>query len=223
MYEAEDETLDGQVGPAELFVAGGEPARLFGFADDSFNSAALPVDLRHDVVPRPGVGPGGDVVGDQPQGVVHVEAGHADRVGVGRLVVEHVVEAAERGGRLGKNRGGQRGVVTLTLGQRDGGHVVLVADDDHHLGLAAAPRPADRAVRRAPFFFGVPAECWCARTTVESIMIRLRPAHCGSAAFLSKSLFSRPEWPERLSRLYTADQSPSSVGRSRQGQPTRAQ
>jgi hypothetical protein len=53
-------------------------------------------------------------------------------------------------------------------------------------------------------------------------MIRLKPAYAGSAAIRSKSFFSRAEWTKRLSRLYPADQSPNSVGRSRQGQPTRA-
>ena len=86
-----------------------------------------------------------------------------------------------------------------------------------NLGGQSATRAANRLI--ATVFFGAPAECWCARTTVESMNRYSKSASPQSASA------TRPQNPpasHRAKRIYTECQLPNSRGRSRQGLPTLA-
>ena len=83
------------------------------------------------------------------------------------------------------------------------------------LGGQSTPRAADLLVAR---FFWAPAECWCARTIVES---RNR---CSMSASLRSAVATRSHTPfsrQREKRTKVRCQCPSSSGRSRHGLPVR--
>jgi len=86
-----------------------------------------------------------------------------------------------------------------------------------NLGSQPTARAADRLI--ATVFFNAPAECWCARTTVESMNSSSRSASPWSA---SATRDQTPLASQRAKRTYTECQFPNLGGRSRQGFPTRA-
>ena len=86
-----------------------------------------------------------------------------------------------------------------------------------NLGGQPTARTADRLI--ATVFLGAPAECWWARTTVESMNSSSRSAsRCSTSATRDHT----PLVSQRAKRIYTECQLPNSAGRSRQGLPTRA-
>lgn len=67
-------------------------------------------------------------------------------------------------------------------------------------------------------FFRAPAECWCARTMVESISTRLISVSSDTACATRSHT---PLRRHREKRMYTVCHRPNSFGRSRHGQPVR--
>jgi len=90
-------------------------------------------------------------------------------------------------------------------------------DTGVNLGCQSAPRTTDRLI--ATVFFGAPAACWCARTIVASINSSSRSAWSCKA---SATRCQTPYASQRAKRTYTECQLPSSLGKSRHGQPVRA-
>lgn len=84
-------------------------------------------------------------------------------------------------------------------------------------GRQPAARPADRLI--APVFLGAPAECWWARTTVESMNSSSKSA---SPRRASATRAQTPPASQRAKRIYTECQLPNSRGRSCHALPTRA-
>ena len=88
---------------------------------------------------------------------------------------------------------------------------------DHHMqfGRQSAPRATDFLTAG---FFWAPAECWWARTMVESMN------RCSISASLRRAWATRSNTPfsrQRENRTYVRCQCPNSAGKSRQGLPVR--
>ena len=79
-----------------------------------------------------------------------------------------------------------------------------------------APGASERLIAR---FFWAPAACWCALTTVLSIMSASKSWSAPSTLMMPSH---RPRLHQRLKRVYVLCQLPNSAGRSRQGEPVRA-
>lgn len=84
------------------------------------------------------------------------------------------------------------------------------------LGAQPAPAAPDGLFFWIPPF--APAQCWWARTMVESIMAYSLSASCASA---SKMRCHTPLQLQREWRVCTTRKSPKRSGRSRQGMPAR--
>ena len=85
------------------------------------------------------------------------------------------------------------------------------------LGAQSTTRATNRLIARV--FLKAPAECWCARTTVESMNNASRSA---SPRRASATRAHTPLISHRANRTYTECHCHNSTGRSRQGLPTRA-
>lgn len=121
-------------------------------------------------------------------------------------------------GRNGRHqRGALRYVGLLSAGQDQTQRIAQRVDTGVDLGGQPAPRAADRLI--ATVFFRAPAECWWARTMVESMKSSSRSASPRSASAIR---FHTPYASQRAKRTYTECQLPNSAGKSRQGLPTRA-
>ena len=90
-------------------------------------------------------------------------------------------------------------------------------DTSMNLGGQPAPRATDRLI--ATVFLGAPAACWWARTIVASMNSSSRSASPWRA---SATRCQTPYSSQRAKRTYTECQLPSSLGKSRQGDPVRA-
>ncbi len=88
-------------------------------------------------------------------------------------------------------------------------------DSQMQLGRQSTARTPER-LRAA--FFRAPAECWWARTMVESISTRLISVS-SDTAYATRS--HTPLRRHREKRMYTVCQRPNSLGKSRHGQPVR--
>src|SRR5947209_1899226 len=88
-------------------------------------------------------------------------------------------------------------------------------DQDVDLGAESAPGTAEGLAPLPPFF---PAACWCARTTVLSMIIHSRSGSCSA----SKTRCHTPFLAQRSNRFQTEPQGPNRSGRSRQGAPVLA-
>ena len=86
-----------------------------------------------------------------------------------------------------------------------------------NLGGQPAPRTTDRLI--ATVFLGAPAACWWARTIVASMNSSSKSASPWRA---SATRCQTPYSSQRANRTYTECQLPSSLGKSRQGDPVRA-
>ncbi len=103
----------------------------------------------------------------------------------------------------------------LTCRENDPQRIAQSIDRDMQLGRQSAARATDFL---SACFFWAPAECWCARTMVESMNSCSRSASPDSAvATRSQMPFSR----QREKRTKVRCQCPSSSGRSRHGLPVR--
>lgn len=101
-------------------------------------------------------------------------------------------------------------------GREDDAKRIAQRIDGHmQLGCQSAARTADFLTAR---FFGAPAECWWARTMVESMN------NCSMSASLPSTSASRSQTPlsrQRAKRTYVYASYRNSCGRSRQGLPVR--
>ena len=105
----------------------------------------------------------------------------------------------------------------LTTGEDQSQRIAQGIHASVNLGRQTTPRAADRLI--ATVFFGAPAECWWARTTVESMNNSSRSASPWKASAMRDHT---PPSSHRAKRTYTECQFPNSCGRSRHGLPTRA-
>lgn len=170
----------------ELFISGGEAAKLLQAAEEPFDRMPLGVALRivgSGVAPlAPGWKHG---LGAAPR-----EFGH-ERVGVVAAVGDEVGR-----GPTSEQGQGLRRVVALAGGEqaapqaapRIGGHVPL-----RRQPAAAAPEGLWSVFLRAP------AACWCARTVVESTRSVCKAA---SSCTASKTRCHTPEAAQRWKRVY---------------------
>lgn len=110
-----------------------------------------------------------------------------------------------------------RDVGLLPARQDQAQRIAQCVDTGVDLGSQSAPRVADRLI--ASVFFGAPAECWWARTIVESMKSSSRSASPRNALATRSHI---PYVSQRAKRTYTECQLPNSAGKSRQGLPTRA-
>src|SRR5262249_8221191 len=135
------------------------------------------------------------------------------RVAVVRLVRDHRPGVWTRDQRLGLAHIG-----VLARRQNQPCRVAQGVDGDGDLGRPAAPTPPECLLCLAPatrFFWGAPAACWWARTTVES---RINHSRSGSWR-ASKTRSHTPFWAQRSNRRQTEFQGPNRAGRSRHGAP----
>ena len=127
---------------------------------------------------------------------------------------------------VGNNRSGWDGchegralrdIGDLAAGEDQSNRITQCIDRRMDLCGQPTPRSADRLI--ATVFFGAPAACWWARTTVESMNNSSKSASPLSA---SATRCQTPYISQRANRTYTECQLPNSAGKSRQGLPTRA-
>jgi hypothetical protein len=110
---------------------------------------------------------------------------------------------------------GLRAVVDLAGREDKAQRVAEGVDGDMDFRGRAAARAADRLNLGPPF---PPAECWCARTIVASMMTLSRS---GSSLTCSRIRDHTPLLHQREKRRKTEFQAPNSAGRSRHGTPVR--
>ena len=194
-----------QEGGGKLVVAGGDSSEVLEACEETFDQVAIPVDMP-------------------------IERARIDAIRARR---NHCLSAL-RGNHLDKGVGvvpfvGNDESSLLILDERCGlfdvgdlssrkNHAQRIAQGIHgnvQFGGQAAPRAADFL---APDFFWAPAECWCARTMVESMnRCSMSASPCMARATHSQIPFSR----QREKRTKVRCQWPSSAGRSRHGLPVR--
>lgn len=116
------------------------------------------------------------------------------------------------------NQGGPlRDIGNLAGRQDQTNRIAKGIDTSMNLGGQPAPRTTDRLI--ATVFLGAPAACWWARTIVASMKSSSRSASPWRA---SATRCQTPYASQRAKRTYTECQLPSSLGKSRQGDPVRA-
>lgn len=105
--------------------------------------------------------------------------------------------------------------MALSLGHLEVDGQTERVDDEVDLRRRPTTRTPDRVALRPPF---PPAECWCARLIVASML-----CHSSSTSVRSawNSRAQRPCFDQRSKRLNTVFQEPNSSGRSRHGTPVR--
>jgi|SRR5947208_11496933 len=131
-------------------------------------------------------------------------------IGIEGLVGDH-----DGGVDFGKQQVGAVEIMGIAGSEREAGWIAERIDGGIDLGGQPAFAAPDRFV--APFF-GAPALCWWARTTVLSIIAY---SLSGSAAKCSNICSQTPVLAQRLKRRCVLFQSPKRSGRSRQGAPQR--
>src|SRR3954451_20151493 len=120
-------------------------------------------------------------------------------------------------GEVGQQRVGPLQVVRLPRREGGAGRVAERVDQAVDLRARAAAAAPDRLVAPAAFW-GAPALCWWARTTVLSIIaysLSASPAKC------RKTRSHTPVLAQRQKRVWTFFQAPNRSGRSRHGMPAR--
>src|SRR4051794_12058697 len=134
-----------------------------------------------------------------------------------RIAVVSLVE--DVGPRLmpADQRPGLHDVGLLTRRQDEIDRVAQGIDGDVDLGRESAPRAAQRLISVYPPFTA-PAACWCARTTVLSMIIHSRSGSRGA----SKTRSRAPFLAQRSNRFQAEPRGPNRSGRSRQGAPVLA-
>ena len=130
--------------------------------------------------------------------------------------VEGLVGDQDLGGQAADERFGLGDVVRLAGGETNAQRIAERIDGDVQLGAQAPARAPDGLILSPPF---APAECWWARTMVESSMTYSKS---GSSVKALKRLSHTPAFDPRQKRFQTLFQRPTSSGRSRQGAPVRA-
>jgi hypothetical protein len=105
-------------------------------------------------------------------------------------------------------------VMRLARSQNEANRIAEGIDADVDLCAQAAARAPNRLIFAAPLL--APAACWCARTTVESM---IRYSKSGSSASALKRRSQTPFLAHRRKRWNTLFQLPNSPGKSRHGAP----
>jgi hypothetical protein len=179
-----DEGDDDEVVSRGFLVAGGDAAELLELGEAALDQVALFVERLVEVM----LEGAGRVVGDDGDG-----AGLGDGGAEGVGVVGGIGE--DRGRPIGaEQRQGLRGVAALAGGQDDPDGAAQATNGEVDLGARAATGAADGLILR-PFF--APAACWCARTTVLSM---IRYSKSGSSAMAVKTRCQTPLALQRLNR-----------------------
>src|SRR5450759_2706886 len=132
-----------------------------------------------------------------------------DRIAIVRLVEDVRIRLMPLDQRLGL-----RNVGLLARCQDELDRVAQGVDEDVDLGAESAPRTAQRLIVVYPLF-SAPAACWCARTTVLSMIIHSRSGSWSA----SKTRFHTPFLAHRSNRFQTEPHGPNRSGRSRHGAP----
>ena len=192
---------------SELVVARREAPELFEPVEESLDEVS-----RFVAVPV-GMALGRAVASRRDDGL---GAGSLNRFDKSVAVVSLVGD--DSSGRNGLDqRGPLRDVRFLPASQDQAQRVAEGVDTGVDFGGQPTPRAADRLI--ATVFLGAPAECWWARTMVESMKSSSRSASPRSASAIRSQT---PYVSQRAKRTYTECQLPNSAGKSRQGFPTRA-
>lgn len=190
----------------ELVVASRQAPELFETIEESLDEIASLVSMLVDVALgvaiaarrndglRPGALNGGH------QGIAVVALVGDDCIGRDRL---------DQGGALGHIR-------HLAGRQNAANRIAQRIDAGVDLRRQSAPRAANRQIATA--FLGAPAACWWARTMVASMKSSSRSASPCSA---SATRCQTPYVSQRAKRIHRVPV-PSSLGKSRRGQPARA-
>ena len=194
---------DGEEVGGGLVIASGNGTESFEGMEPAFNHVAKAIELPVQA-PSPwmrGVLGHNGLHAAGSNGFVDLLAGVA-RVGDGCPATSMVQELL-----------GLRGLVAMSLGQRDVEGLPLRRGDRVNLGRKASSRAAQMIASDPPF---PPAASWCARTMVASMS---EPISSTSMASALKMRSQRPRFAHRSNRLYTVFQTPNRSGKSRQGTP----
>lgn len=132
-------------------------------------------------------------------------------IGVVALVRQQglCVEAHQQGFGLGN-------ISDFTAGEHIAQRIPQGIDRRMNLGAQPAAQPPERWVLR---FFWAPAACWCALTTVLSI---IKASRSRSVPNWASTRRHTPVLHQRLKRVYMVCQLPNSAGKSRHSEPVRA-
>ena len=196
---------EGQERQSKFVVARGDTSELLETAEEALDQVAIPIEMTIERTWVATVGTGWD----NGLGSLRFDCGNK------RIRIVAFVGNNESG-RLPLDQGG--GLVDirdLASRENDAQRVAQGIDCDMQFGGQPASRPPDLLTAG---FFRAPAECWWARTMVESIN------SCSRSASPESSLAMRSQTPasrHREKRTYVLCQLPSSAGRSRHGIPVR--
>ncbi len=196
----------GHEGLGGFVVTRGDATEVFDLVDKAFDQMALLVEVG---IVRDGLGARA-VRGDHGADVVLAQVCSE---GIG---VEGLVGDQDLGGQAADERFGLGDVVRLAGGETNAQRIAERIDGDVQLGAQPPARAPDGLILRPPF---APAECWWARTTVESSMMYSKS---GSSAKALKRLSHTPAFDQREKRRKVLFQEPTSSGKSRHGAPVRA-
>ena len=190
----------------ELFIARGDPAKVFDKAKMAFNEIAILVLMRIIGSRRIAVG----ARRDDRLGPAHCIV-LAQLVSVKGFVGEHRLRIGvfQQSCRLGD-------VMYLTLGQHEFGKASQPLDQCVDLGCQPSSGASDRL---RLLFLAAPEECCWARTMVLSRNTSSKSASLASSA---NTFCQIPLFDHRAKRTYTLFQCPNSLGKSRHGLPVRA-
>jgi len=196
----------GHEGLGGFVVTRGDATEVFDLVDKAFDEMALLVEVG---IVRDGLG-AGTVRGDHGVDVVRAQV-RSEGIGV-----EGLVGNQDFGGQAADECFGLGDVVRLAGGETNAQRIAERIDGDVQLGAQPPARAPDGLILSPPF---APAECWWARTMVESSMTYSKS---GSSAKALKRLSHTPAFDQRQKRFQTLFQLPTSSGRSRHGAPVRA-
>ena len=192
---------------SELLVSRSDAAKLLEAIEESFDKVSglvtMPIDgaLRDSIAPRGNNRLGAGFLNDADQLVTVVAFVGNDSTGIDVL----------------NERSTLGDISDLASGENQPQRIAQRIDTGVNLSRQSAPRTTDRLI--ATVFFGAPAACWWARTIVASINSSSRSAWSCKA---SATRCQMPYSSQRAKRTYTECQLPSSLGKSRHGQPVRA-
>ncbi len=197
---------EGEIVAGELVVTSGDATKMFDAIEEAFDDVSS--SIQHAAVPTFGL----SIRARRDNGL---RARRADGVHEGVRVVTFVSNHGTRAQMLDQFVR-TRNVRDLSFSDNHSQRPPGFIDGQMQLGRQSSARAAER-LRAA--FFRAPAECWCARTMVESISTRLISVSSDTACATRSHT---PLRRHREKRMYTVCHRPNSFGKSRHGQPVRS-
>ena len=192
-----------QKGQSQFVVSSGDAAEMFDASEEAFDQIAVFVEMAIEV----------SLI--QPIGSGRYNSLRTGRFDFRNEVIGIVVLFGDNGlcGQVLDGLGRTVDAGYLSGGKDQPQRIAQGIDHYMQFGCQSAARTADFLTTG---FFWAPAECWWARTMVESMN------RCSMSASLRRAWATRSKTPfsrHRENRTYVRCQCPNSAGRSRQGLP----